>query len=150
MIIGEVHDENCYSLAGVTGHAGLFSTIDDLAIFMEMLLNDGIYRGVRIFSPRTIQVMSRPWTKGMNQNRGLGWDLRDNFRSSGGVLMSEKAYGHTGFTGTSFWVDPELKLGVIFLTNRVHPSRENKQIISLRPRLHNLITTIYTSINSTT
>jgi CubicO group peptidase (beta-lactamase class C family) len=83
--------------------------------------------------------MRQNWTADLNQNRALGWDLRNNFRSSGGILFSDQAYGHTGFTGTSIWIDPVLELGVVFLTNRVHPTRDNVDIISLRPRLHNLI-----------
>lgn len=142
MIIGEVHDENAYSLGGISGHAGLFSTLDDLLNFVQMLLNKGKFNNKRIFSSRTIEMMSQNWTKDLNQNRGLGWDLSNNFRSSAGVLLSDQAYGHTGFTGTSIWIAPELKIAIILLTNRVHPSRENIDIISLRPRLHNLIAAI--------
>jgi CubicO group peptidase (beta-lactamase class C family) len=139
IIVGEVHDENAYSLGEISGHAGLFSNADDLAKFVMMLLNEGTYQDQQIFSPLTIQRMRQNWTAALNQNRALGWDLRNNFRSSGGLLLSNQAYGHTGFTGTSIWIDPALELGVIFLTNRVHPTRDNVDIISLRPRLHNLI-----------
>lgn len=139
MVVAEVHDENSYSLGGISGHAGLFSNIDDLNKFVMMLLNKGEFEGNKIFSELTINTMIQNWTNNLNQNRALGWDLRDNFRSSGGVLFSKKAFGHTGFTGTSIWIDPDIKVGVILLTNRVHPTRENRQIISLRPRLHNLI-----------
>ncbi len=139
MIAGEVHDENAYSLNGVSGHAGLFSTIDDLLIFVQMLLNQGENSGVKVFSPPAVEIMRRDWTADLNIHRGLGWDLIKNPYSSGGVLFSPHAFGHTGFTGTSIWVDPELGIGVVFLTNRVHPTRENTRIISLRPRLHNLI-----------
>lgn len=139
MLVGEVHDENAYSCNGVSGHAGLFSNIDDLTVFVRMILNDGEYRGVRILSPQSVRVMRRDWTEKLNNHRGLGWDLINNPYSSGGILFSPHTFGHTGFTGTSIWIDPELEVGVIFLTNRVHPSRENTKIISLRPRLHNLI-----------
>lgn len=139
MIVGEVHDENCYALGEISGHAGLFSNLNDLSKFVRMLLNMGSYNGKKILSELTVKTMIKSWTENLNQNRALGWDLINNFRSSGGVLFSDKTFGHTGFTGTSIWIDPELKLGVIFLTNRVHPSRDNVQIISLRPRLHNLI-----------
>lgn len=138
MIVGEVHDENAYSLGGISGHAGLFSNINDLSIFVKMLINNGLYNKQRILSSLTVERMIQNFTEDLNQNRALGWDLRSNFRSSGGVLLSDRSYGHTGFTGTSIWIDPELKLGIILLTNRVHPSRDNIDIISLRPRLHNL------------
>ncbi|MFW5856211.1 MAG: serine hydrolase, partial [Bacillota bacterium] len=78
---------------------------------------------------------------------GLGWDLIKNVRSSGGILFSDKAFGHTGFTGTSIWIDPELKLGIVFLCNRIHPSRYNNKIISLRPRLHNFILSLLDRID---
>ncbi|MDI3547801.1 MAG: hypothetical protein PWR10_1453 [Halanaerobiales bacterium] len=143
VMIGEVHDENAYSFNGVSGHAGLFSTIDDLCIFLQMLLNGGVYNGIKVLSPRSIKLMSRDWTFILVNHRGLGWNLIKNPHSSGGVLFSSAAFGHTGFTGTSLWVDPELKLGVALLTNRVHPTRENTKIISLRPRLHNLIVSTF-------
>ncbi|HDK27699.1 MAG TPA: hypothetical protein ENG48_11520 [Candidatus Atribacteria bacterium] len=142
VIVGEVHDENADSFNGVSGHAGLFSTINDLCIFLQMLLNDGIYRGIRVLSSGSIKLMGKDWTSNLNNHRGLGWDLIKNSHSSGGVLFSEKSFGHTGFTGTSIWVDPKSKIGVGLLTNRVHPTRENTKIISFRPRLHNLIASI--------
>lgn len=147
MVIGEVHDENAYSLGGVSGHAGLFSTIDDLTKFVRMILNKGKLNKRRIFAERTIERMAENWTEEFNENRALGWDKVDNYRSSGGVLFTDNAFGHTGFTGTSIWIDPELKVGVIFLTNRVHPTRENVKIISLRPRLHNLIVSTLERLN---
>ncbi|MGM0437374.1 MAG: serine hydrolase domain-containing protein [Bacillota bacterium] len=139
MIIGEVHDENAYSLGGISGHAGLFSTIDDLSRFVKMILNKGKLNEKKIFSELTINTMIQNWTENLGENRALGWDLINNFRSSGGILFSDKTFGHTGFTGTSIWIDPEINVGVILLTNRVHPTRDNVQIISLRPRLHNLV-----------
>lgn len=139
ILVGKVHDENCASMNGVSGHAGLFSNIKDLMAFGMMLLNKGRYQGARVLHDKTIDLMTRDWTAMLATHRCLGWDLSNNYRSSGGVLLSPAAYGHTGFTGTSLWIDPQAKLGVIFLSNRVHPSRENTQIITLRPRLHNLI-----------
>jgi len=139
VMIGEVHDENAYSFNGVSGHAGLFSAIDDLCIFLQMLLNGGIHAGIRVLYPKSVRLMTKDWTSNLNIHRGLGWDLIKNSHSSGGVLFSEKAFGHTGFTGTSIWVDPKSKIGVALLTNRVHPTRENTKIISFRSQLHNLI-----------
>ena len=143
MMIGEVHDENAFSFDGVSGHAGLFSTIDDLGKFTQMLLNSGIYKGVRILSSNSVKLMAKDWTHNLNSHRGLGWDLIGNPHSSGGVLFSESAFGHTGFTGTSIWVDPKSKIGVALLTNRVHPTRENRKIISFRPLLHNLVVRLF-------
>jgi len=143
VMIGEVHDENAFSFDGVSGHAGLFSTIDDLGKFMQMLLNNGIYKGVRVLSSSSVKLMAKDWTYNLDSHRGLGWDLIGNPHSSGGVFFSETAFGHTGFTGTSIWVDTKLKIGVALLTNRVHPIRENKQIIAFRPLLHNLVVNLF-------
>ncbi len=146
IVRGEVHDENAASFDGVSGHAGLFSNVDDLCIFLQMLLNKGTYKEERVLLPQTVQLIRKDWTFNLNQHRGLGWDLIKNPFSSGGVLLSEEAFGHTGFTGTSLWVDPTMKIGVILLSNRVHPSRENTKIITLRPRLHNLIVSTLLSV----
>lgn len=139
MVNGEVHDENAASFDGVSGHAGLFSCLDDTIRFVQMILNEGQWEETRILTPQTVKLMRRDETPALNQNRGLGWDLAKNPKCSGGVLLSEQAFGHTGFTGTSLWIDPELQLGVVFLTNRVHPTRENVKLIPFRSRLHNLI-----------
>jgi uncharacterized protein YbbC (DUF1343 family) len=119
---GEVHDPTSYRMGGVAGHAGLFSTVDDLAIYCQMILNGGVYRGVRVLGPLTVAEMTRPrlvteagWT------RGLGWDVNTSFSSNRGDLFPLGSFGHTGFTGTSLWIDPASKMFVIFLSNRVHP-----------------------------
>ena len=139
MLVGEVHDENTAEFAGISGHAGMFSTVNDLCIFVMMLLSEGAYKGTRVLSSRSVKVMRKNWTRSLDGQRGLGWDLIKNRRSSGGVLFSPETFGHTGFTGTSLWIDPVFKIGVILLTNRVHPTRKNQKIISFRPRLHNLV-----------
>jgi serine-type D-Ala-D-Ala carboxypeptidase len=139
IMVGEVHDENAYSVGGVSGHAGLFSTAKDLCIFVQMLLNKGRYKEKRILSRRSIEVMLQNWTKDKGVNRGLGWELYGNLQSSGGILLSESSFGHTGFTGTSIWVDRKRMLGIILLSNRIHPGRKNDKIFSFRPRLHNYI-----------
>ena len=107
-VVGEVHDKNSYYNGGVCGHAGLFSTINDLIIFCQMILKSPLRE--QILSPYTIDLMTKNWTEELNNNRGLGWDLIGNFRSSGGIYFSQRAFGHTGFTGTSIWLDPELEL----------------------------------------
>lgn len=117
---GQVHDPRADYLGGVAGHAGLFSSAQDLAIYAEMLLNGGIYNGVRIMSPRTVSVMTANYASGVAQ-RGLGWDKLSAYSTNRGELLSNSAYGHSGFTGTSLWIDPELDLFVIVLSNRVHP-----------------------------
>lgn len=140
---GLVHDENAYFFGGVSGHAGLFAPLSDLMLFGQMLLKEGKYKGGRLLTSRTIELMRRDWTSGLNAHRGWGWDLIKSQPSSGGILFSCDSYGHTGFTGTSMWFDPNLPLGVVFLTNRVHPTRNNRKILSARPKLHNLIYTIF-------
>jgi CubicO group peptidase (beta-lactamase class C family) len=115
---GEVHDENAYALGGIAGHAGLFSTAADLSIFAQTLLNGGSYRGVRVFSESTVRL----FTRRAAGTRALGWDTCDK-NSACGELMGESAFGHTGFTGTSLWLDPEQRMFVLLLTNRVHNAR---------------------------
>jgi uncharacterized protein YbbC (DUF1343 family)/CubicO group peptidase (beta-lactamase class C family) len=119
---GEVHDPTSYRMNGVAGHAGLFSTANDLAIYAQMILNNGEYRGRRVLSPLTVAEMTRPrlvndsgWT------RGLGWDINTSFSTNRGELFPLGSFGHTGFTGTSIWIDPASRMFVIFLSNRVHP-----------------------------
>ncbi len=117
---GEVHDPRAYKLDGIAGHAGLFSTASDLSRYATMLLNKGELSGRRIFKPETIDFMTTP-VKVTGGLRGLGWDIRTGYSSQRGDMMSSRAYGHGGFTGTSLWIDPVRDLYVIFLSNRVHP-----------------------------
>ena len=112
---GEVHDENAWALGGVAGHAGLFSTAADLSLFAQMMLNRGEYNGVRVVSDSTVT----KFTTRIAGTRALGWDTSDG-EGSAGIHMGERAFGHTGFTGTSLWIDPDRELFVILLTNRVH------------------------------
>lgn len=135
---GEVHDENSWFMGGVAGHAGLFSTAFDLSIFAQMLLNGGVYDNKRIFSKTTIEEFTRIQTGHLNKNRALGWTIKGR-QCSCGDLMSSKAFGHTGFTGTSIWIDPTYNMFIILLTNRVHPTRENECILRARPLIHNYI-----------
>jgi serine-type D-Ala-D-Ala carboxypeptidase len=118
---GEVHDENAYALGGVAGHAGLFSTAKDLAVFAQMMLNGGIYDGVRIVSDSTVAL----FTKRAAGSRALGWDTADGDGGAGRYL-TERAYGHTGYTGTSMWIDPDREMFVILLTNRVHAAKARR------------------------
>ena len=134
-IQGEVHDPRAHLLSGIAGHAGLFSTAQDLAIYAQMMLGGGEYNGVQVLSPRTVAAMTRGYkilggsrstTEGAPANppsylRGLGWDKRTGFSINRGELMTDASFGQGGFTGTVLWIDPELELFVIFLSNRVHP-----------------------------
>ena len=123
MLWGEVHDPTAYDMGGVAGHAGLFSNADDLTIFVQMLLNGGSYKGVRILSPLTVEKMTTPQNPPDKMAvRGLGWDLDSPFASNRGELFDVGSYGHTGFTGTDIWIDPVTKTYLIILTNRVHPN----------------------------
>ncbi len=119
---GVVHDPTARRMDGVAGHAGLFSTAADLALFCRMLLDNGRLGDVRILSPATVARMTAPSTpEGMRDVRGLGWDIDSSFSSNRGELFPAGSYGHTGFTGTSLWLDPHTKSYVVFLSNRVHP-----------------------------
>jgi len=118
---GEVHDENAYALGGVAGHAGLFSTASDLSIFAQMLLNGGSYNGTRIVADSTVAL----FTKRAAGTRALGWDTCAGAYGCG-TYMGPNAYGHTGFTGTSIWIDPDREMFVILLTNRVHAARARR------------------------
>ena len=118
---GEVHDENAHAMGGVAGHAGMFSTAADLAVFAQMMLNGGHYDGRQIFTDSTVRLFTRR-TAG---NRALGWDTADG-DAGAGQYLTERAYGHTGFTGTSMWIDPDREMFVILLTNRVHGARARR------------------------
>ena len=120
-IRGEVADENAFALGGVAGHAGLFSTAADLSVFAQMMLNGGTYNGVRIVADSTIAL----FTKRTAGTRALGWDTADGDGGSGSYL-SASSYGHTGYTGTSLWIDPDREMFVVLLTNRVHAARARR------------------------
>jgi CubicO group peptidase (beta-lactamase class C family) len=120
---GDVHDENAHALGGVAGHAGLFSTAGDLSVFATMMLNKGQYLGTRIISDTTVE----RFTARAAGSRALGWDTCAGHNGVGcGRYMSARAYGHTGFTGTSIWIDPERDMFVVLLTNRVFESRARR------------------------
>ncbi len=132
---GVVHDPTARFMGGVAGHAGLFSTADDLSRFCEMMLGRGTRQGARIFSPVTVEKFTTPQSP-LDQPilRGLGWDIDSPFSSNRGELFPIGSYGHTGFTGTSVWIDPYSQSYVILLTNSVHPAHR-PPISSLRRRV---------------
>jgi CubicO group peptidase (beta-lactamase class C family) len=139
LVRGFVHDENAYAMGGVSGHAGLFSTVEDLSIFCQMYLNGGIFNDQRILQLETIDLFTQRQNLVKGSTRALGWDTRSEENSMAGDYMSMRAYGHSGFTGTTIWIDPENNVFVIFLTNRVYPTRENLKIRTVRPKVHNYI-----------
>lgn len=132
---GVVHDPTARRMGGVAGHAGLFSTAADLATFCRMILGGGMHRGVRILSPLAVAKMtSRATPAGERNMRGLGWDIDSAFSSNRGELLPIGSFGHTGFTGTSLWLDPASGMFVVFLSNRVHPDGKG-DVTQLRGRV---------------
>jgi uncharacterized protein YbbC (DUF1343 family)/CubicO group peptidase (beta-lactamase class C family) len=132
---GVVHDPTARRMDGVAGHAGLFSTAADLSRFCRMLLNGGAVDGVRILSSATISRMISASTPAfMRDIRGLGWDIDSSYSANRGDLFPIGSFGHTGFTGTSLWLDPQSKSYVVFLSNRVHPDGKG-DVTALRGRV---------------
>lgn len=122
---GEVHDPRAEKLGGVAGHAGLFSTAKDLAVFAQMILDHGRYGNLKVLAPDTIQQLIAPVAV-PGGVRTRGWDMRTGYSHIRGQGMSDASFGHGGFTGTGIWIDPERELFVIFLSNRVHPDGKGK------------------------
>jgi CubicO group peptidase (beta-lactamase class C family) len=137
LLQGEVHDENAYAMGGVAGHAGMFTTASDLAAFGQMMLNGGVYAHHRMLTRATISMFTTPQTVAGNA-RTLGW-MSPTPNSSSGKYFSSRSFGHLGYTGTSIWIDPDRKLFVILLTNRVNPTRENDKIAAVRPAVHDAV-----------
>lgn len=134
---GEVHDPTARYMGGVAGHAGLFSTAGDLARFAEMILSGGAIDGVRVLAEGTVAKMTTPASPASQPDlRGLGWDIDSRFSSNRGELFPIGSFGHTGFTGTSLWIDPNSRTYVILLTNSVHPRRQS--VLPLRAKVGTL------------
>lgn len=144
IVRGKVHDERAYWLNGVAGHAGLFSTVKDISHFIEMVLNNGVYKGKQFLSQATIDLMFTPQVRIPNgvsldyNQRGLGWIVKGDFCSAGD-LASPETILHTGFTGTNVFIDRINRVGFTMLSNRVHPTRNNVLVIPFRGRLGNYI-----------
>ena len=135
MLRGIVHDPTARRMEGVAGHAGLFGTAADLALFCRMLLNDGAFKGGRILAPLTVAKMTTPAEGTADRNvRALGWDVDSVYASNRGELLPLGSFGHTGFTGTSMWIDPATRMFVLFLSNRVHPDGKG-DVTPLRARV---------------
>jgi beta-glucosidase-like glycosyl hydrolase/CubicO group peptidase (beta-lactamase class C family) len=137
LLRGVVHDENAFAMGGLSGHAGLFATAADVAIFGEMLRQGGIYAHQRILPRRSVDLLTRKQKVG-DLERALGWQS-PGAHGFAGKYASAIGFGHTGFTGTSVWIDPEKELVVVLLTNRVHPTRANETIEQVRPLVHNAV-----------
>ena len=147
MLRGVVHDPTARRMAGVAGHAGLFSTAADLSIFVRMLLNGGAYNGVRILSPLAVDRMITPSTPPGERNvRGLGWDMDSSFSSNRGELLPIGSFGHTGWTGTSLWIDPATRMFVVFLSNRNHPDGKG-DVTPLRARVATIAASALTGVS---
>ncbi|MDR2748095.1 MAG: beta-lactamase family protein [Treponema sp.] len=136
MLRGEVHDENAAVMGGVSGNAGIFSCVRDMARLAAATLDSLEGRGTFLRRP-TALLMSANHTGGGGENRGLGWMVKGPL-SAAGDLMTERSFGHTGFTGTSLWIDPESGLYAVLLSNRIHPRRDNPGIFRVRHIFHNL------------
>jgi len=139
---GYVHDPGAAMLGGISGHAGLFSNANDIAVIMQMLLNEGEYAGVRILKSTTVNLFTKKQSKEFR--RGLGFDKPEtNLQkpSPTGKYCSPLTFGHTGFTGTCTWADPKNQLVYVFLSNRVNPNADNKTLsnLNIRTRIQDLI-----------
>jgi CubicO group peptidase (beta-lactamase class C family) len=137
-LVGIVHDPLARLQGGISGNAGLFSTADDLALFAKMLLNGGQLGKCRILSPLTVDRMTAVFHDVAFSGRGLGWDIDSSYSTNGGDLFGPRSFGHTGYTGTSIWIDPETETFVIFLTNRVHPD-DSGSVTALRSKVANVV-----------
>lgn len=149
MLRGTVHDPTARRMGGVAGHAGLFSTADDIARFARMLLRGGELDGVRVLSPLTVARMTSPSTPDDESNvRGLGWDMDSSYSANRGELLPVGSFGHTGFTGTGLWIDPATQVFVVFMSNRVHPDGKG-DVTPLRARVATIAASAFTALPST-
>jgi CubicO group peptidase (beta-lactamase class C family) len=144
---GVVHDPLARVMMDcVSGNAGLFSTADDIAVFAQMMLNGGVFNGARILSPLAVKTMTTVPRQVFSLGRALGWDVDSAYSSNGGDLFPYGSYGHTGYTGTSIWIDPESQTSVILLTNRVHPD-DKSSVVRLRSLVANVVAASIVDLN---
>lgn len=145
---GVVQDERARILGGVAGHAGLFSTAEDLGVFMRMLMNNGILNGTRVLSARAVSQMTAPYFANSGLiTRGLGWDRSSPFDAPRGKLFSEVSFGHTGYSGVSVWMDPELDLFVVLLTTRFE-YRDRRAFNRLRSDISTVTVSVFAGKNT--
>ena len=144
LLWGDVHDQVASLMGGVSGHAGLFANAHDLAVITQMFLDEGMFEGHRLLKAETIRYFTTAPFTDNNNRRGLGFDklpIDKKGSSTASKLASMKSYGHTGYTGTFFWADPENKLSIIFLSNRVCPSADPNNLakLNIRTALHDIL-----------
>ena len=137
VVRGMVHDGKAYKFYGVSGHAGVFSTIEDISHYVQMLLNDGVYEGKRFFSPVTIDLLKKCQKAHLNERRSIVWVISDENYALGDYFSEHSLY-HTGFSGSSMLIDLDRGVGFVCLNNRVHTTRNNRLILEVRNNLHNL------------
>jgi CubicO group peptidase (beta-lactamase class C family) len=143
---GEVHDPRAFRMGGVAGHAGLFSTVDDIAVWAQMLLNGGTYGGVRVLSPLGVLKMTTPQNPvGGDDWRGIGFDVDTRYSSNRGDLFPVGSFGHTGFTGTSVWIDPYSETFVILFTSRLYPDGKGN-VVMLRRKVASVVAASITDL----
>jgi CubicO group peptidase (beta-lactamase class C family) len=152
LIHGDVHDPGAAMLGGVSGHAGLFSDANDLAIILQMLLNNGEYGGKRYFLPATVKEFTKIQFPENGNRRGAGFDKPQITYTPDGPSCrsaSPRSFGHSGFTGTYFWADPDNQLLYVFLSNRVYPNASNQKIseMNIRTKIHQKMYDILDAIN---
>ena len=139
LLQGEVHDENCWAMGGVSAHAGLFARASTVADIGEAYRDGGSASGGRLLSRHTAIAAIREWARNADERRGLAWALRTEQRQSCGSLFGPRSFGHTGYTGTSLWVDPDRGLTVALLTNRVYFTRDPQPVFELRGAVHDAV-----------
>jgi CubicO group peptidase (beta-lactamase class C family) len=139
LLRGEVHDENCWAMGGIAGHAGLFGSAVSVAALGELYRTHGDSANGRVISRAASMLAVREHAAGDRERRGLGWALKADDAHSCGQRFSASSFGHTGYTGTSLWVDPSRDLTVAFLTNRVHLSRDGDSILRARGHIHDAV-----------
>jgi CubicO group peptidase (beta-lactamase class C family) len=135
---GTVHDGNAATMGGVSGHAGLFSTVDDLAVYCQMLLNGGSFGKTRIFGPLTVRAITSNQSPVPDVQRGYGWDIGSSYSTLRGDIFPKGSLGHTGWTGTSIWIDLNSKTFIVLLCNRNHPT-EDGDVTRLRTLVSNIV-----------
>ncbi len=138
LLQGSVHDENAFGIGGVAAHAGLFSTARAIAPLAQLFLCDGTLGGTTVFTAETTRLFTTRTNLVTGSTRALGWDTASPGNSCGN-LFSATSFGHTGFTGTSLWIDREKDFFVVLLTNRVHPTRDNAKLVPIRPNIHDAL-----------
>ncbi len=138
LIRGTVHDGKAHVMEGISGHAGVFSTLKDISHFVTMMINDGVYQNKRFFSKESMHLLTTCHTEETNEKRSLGWIISDE-KYALGTKFSDVTLFHTGFSGPSVLIDLKKKVACVILCNRVHPTRENKKILTERNNIHNLV-----------